>query len=161
MGRPVPGVWPSRTRAGEACHATSDPCVMADINKEMTSPAPTSLTETPTRSRRKTPPALPQDDVAHSAASRLMPERVARALERCKLAARIADDNRAKDILLLDLRAATPLVDFFVIASANSRRQANAIASEIDVELKKLGERKLGWKAPRKGAGSSSITATS
>jgi ribosome-associated protein len=124
---------------------------MADINKEMTSPAPTSVTETPTRSRRKTPPALPQDDVAHSAASRMVPERVARALERCKLAARIADDNRAKDILLLDLRAATPLVDFFVIASANARRQANAIASEIDQEMKKIGEMKLGMEGSEEG----------
>jgi len=105
---------------------------MADINQELTSPAPTSPAETPTRSRRKAPPALPQDDVAHSAASRLIPARVARAIERCQVCARIADDNRAKDILLLDLREATPLIDFFVIASANSRRQAYAIASEID-----------------------------
>jgi ribosome-associated protein len=125
---------------------------MADnIHKEVTSPTPTSATETPTRSRRRTSPALPQDEVAHSAASRLMPERVAKALERCKLAARIADDNRAKDILLLDLRAATPLVDFFVIASANSRRQANAIASEIDQEMKKIGEKKLGMEGTEEG----------
>jgi ribosome-associated protein len=80
-----------------------------------------------------------------------MPERVARALERCKIAARIADDNRARDILLLDLRAATPLVDFFVIASANSRRQANAIASEIDQEMKKIGEKKLGMEGTEEG----------
>jgi ribosome-associated protein len=124
---------------------------MADINKEMTPPTPASVTGTSARSRRRTPAALPQDDVAHSAASRLMPERVARALERCQLAARIADDNRAKDILLLDLRTATPLVDFFVIASANSRRQANAIASEIDAEMKKLGEKKLGMEGTEEG----------
>ncbi|WP_435010935.1 ribosome silencing factor [Tundrisphaera lichenicola] len=96
-------------------------------------------------------PPLPQDDVAHSAVSRLMPERVARALEHSKLCARIADDNRAKDILLLDLRVATPLVDFFIIASANSRRQAYAIASEIDQELKKLGETKLGMEGAEEG----------
>ena len=80
-----------------------------------------------------------------------MPERVAKALERCKLAARIADDNRAKEILLLDLREATPLIDFFVIASANSRRQAYAIASEIDQEMKKLGEAKLGMEGAEEG----------
>ena len=98
----------------------------------------------PTPRRRRRIPALPQNDVAHTAAGRADSERMARALEQARLAARIADDNRAKEILLLDLRSATPLVDFFVIASANSRRQAYAIASEIDQEMKKLGEAKLG-----------------
>ena len=65
--------------------------------------------------------------------------------------ARIADDNRAKDILLLDLREATPLLDFFVIASASSRRQAYAIASEIDQEMKKIGEAKLGMEGAEEG----------
>ena len=41
------------------------------------------------------------------------------ALEHAPACARIADDNRGKDILLLDLRQATPLVDFFVIATAD------------------------------------------
>ena len=80
-----------------------------------------------------------------------MPGRVAKALEQAKLFARIADDNRAKEILLLDLREATPLIDFFVIASANSRRQAYAIASEIDQEMKKLGEAKLGMEGAEEG----------
>ncbi len=114
-----------------------------------------SATSTPTpeispRRRRRAQP-LPQDDVAHSAVARAMPARVAKALEHSKLCARLADDNRGKDILLLDLRAATPLIDFFVIVSANSRRQAYAISSEIDVELKKLGETKLGIEGAEEG----------
>ena len=64
---------------------------------------------------------------------------------------RIADDNRAKDILLLDLRQATPLVDFFVIVTATARRQGNAIASEIDQEMKKQGEAKLGLEGSEEG----------
>ena len=79
------------------------------------------------------------------------PDRVNLALEHARMAARIADDNRAKDILLLDLRQATPLVDFFVIATANSRRQSHAIASEIDAEMKKLGEHKLGLEGSEEG----------
>ena len=79
------------------------------------------------------------------------PERLAKALEHARLCARIADDNRAKDILLLDLRQATPLVDFFVIATADSRRQGNAIAGEIDQEMKRLGERKLGMEGSEEG----------
>ena len=129
------------------------PDLMAEFKNKTNTAAlsNSSEAETPYRSRRKNSPPLPQDDVAHTAAGRAMPDRVARALEQAKLAARIADDNRAKDILLLDLRQATPLIDFFVIASANSRRQAYAIASEIDQEQKKLGEAKLGMEGAEEG----------
>ncbi len=65
--------------------------------------------------------------------------------------ARIADDNRGKDILLLDLRKTTPIVDFFVIVTAISRRQGNAIASDIDQAMKKLGEAKLGLEGSEEG----------
>ena len=92
-----------------------------------------------------------QDVVPTSAAARAVPGRIDIALEHARLCARIADDNRGKDILLLDLRAATPLIDFFVIASAGSRRQASSIAYEIDAEMKKLGERKLGIEGAEEG----------
>src|ERR1700722_17797058 len=131
------------------------PDLMADFKNRMNTHSQSAALRTPqpepTPRRRRPSPALPQDDVAHSAAGRANSERVAKALERAKLAARIADDNRAKEILLLDLRQATPLLDFFMIASANSRRQANAIASEIDQEMKKLGEAKLGMEGTEEG----------
>ena len=127
------------------------PDLMADFKNKTNTAALNTSREEPYRARRKNSPALPQDDVAHTAAGRATPDRVARALDQAKLAARIADDNRAKDILLLDLRQATPLIDFFVIASANSRRQAYAIASEIDQEMKKLGEAKLGMEGAEEG----------
>ena len=92
-----------------------------------------------------------QDDVPARAADRRDPSRVSRALEHARLAARLADDNRAKEIVLLDLRQATPLLDFFVIATAASRRQSHAIASEIDAEMKKQGERKLGLEGSEEG----------
>jgi ribosome-associated protein len=92
-----------------------------------------------------------QDDVPWAAVARGKPERLAKALEHARLCARIADDNRAKDVLLLDLRQATPLVDFFVIATADSRRQSNAIAGEVDQEMKRLGERKLGMEGSEEG----------
>ena len=92
-----------------------------------------------------------QDDIPHHAVDRRCPDRVNQALEHARLAARIADDNRAKEIVLLDLRQATPLLDFFVIATASSRRQSHAIASEIDAEMKKLGEHKLGLEGSEEG----------
>jgi ribosome-associated protein len=132
------------------------PNLMADFKNKMNTASlhnardRNSETE-PTPRRRRPSQPLPQDDVAHTAAGRANDERAAKALEQAKIAARIADDNRAKDILLLDLRSATPLIDFFVIASANSRRQAYAIASEIDQEMKKLGEAKLGMEGAEEG----------
>lgn len=92
-----------------------------------------------------------QDDVPTTAVERTVPGRLDVALEHAKLCARIAGDNRAKDILLLDLREATPLIDFFVIASAASRRQASSIAYEIDADMKKLGEKKLGIEGAEEG----------
>ncbi len=67
------------------------------------------------------------------------------------MCARIAYDNRGKDILLLDLREVTPLVDYFLLVSAASRRQANAIAGETDAEMKRIGEHKLGMEGSEEG----------
>jgi ribosome-associated protein len=92
-----------------------------------------------------------QDDVPHHATERREPSRAGVALEHARICARIADDNRGKDILLLDLRKATPIVDFFVIITAVSRRLSHAIASEIDQEMKKLGEAKLGLEESEEG----------
>lgn len=98
------------------------------------------------RGIREAQDAVPTTAVARTAAGRLDT-----ALEHARLCARIADDNRAKDILLLDLRGATPLIDYFVIASASSRRQASSIAYEIDADMKKLGERKLSMEGAEEG----------
>jgi ribosome-associated protein len=92
-----------------------------------------------------------QDDVPHYATSRREPRRAGLALEHARVCARIAEDNRGKDILLLDLRKTTPIVDFFVIVTAASRRQGNAIASDIDQAMKKLGEAKLGLEGSEEG----------
>lgn len=92
-----------------------------------------------------------QDDVPPSAVARSVPERQSQALERARICARIAEDNRGKDIVLLDLREATPLVDYFLLATAGSRRQGNAISSDIDAEMKRIGEFKIGIEASEEG----------
>ncbi len=92
-----------------------------------------------------------QDNVPQFATERREPSRAAVALERARICARISDDNRGKDILLLDLRQSTPLVDFFVIVTASSRRLSHAIASEIDQSMKKLNEAKLGLEGSEEG----------
>jgi ribosome-associated protein len=52
-------------------------------------------------------------------------------------AAKIADDLRGQDVVVLDLTHVTSIVDFFVIATGNSRRQMHAIADEVNRKLKR------------------------
>src|SRR5207249_9740041 len=52
-------------------------------------------------------------------------------------------DNKAKDVIVLDLRGITPLYDFFVIASGASRRQVHTISEEIDAALHEQGDKRL------------------
>lgn len=63
---------------------------------------------------------------------------------RAFLCARVAEENKARDILVLDMRGLTPLYDFFVLATGSSRRQIHAIAEEIDAALWAEGDTRLG-----------------
>jgi ribosome-associated protein len=69
--------------------------------------------------------------------------RTAVARDRAFLCARIAADNKARDVLVLDMRGVTALYDFFVLATGQSRRQIHTIAEEIDAALRAEGERRL------------------
>ncbi len=67
------------------------------------------------------------------------------ALERALVAARTAEDNRGRDIVVLDLRELTSMFDYFVIATGTSRRQLHAMSEEIDHALEEgMGDRRLG-----------------
>jgi ribosome-associated protein len=63
--------------------------------------------------------------------------------ERALLCARVAGDNKAKDVVVLDLRQLTPLYDFFVIATGQSRRQMHAIADEIEAAMRSVGDKRI------------------
>ncbi|MFM7538357.1 MAG: ribosome silencing factor [Planctomycetota bacterium] len=66
------------------------------------------------------------------------------ALERARLAAKVARDNKGRDIVILDMRKITPIYDYFVLSTGNSRRQIRTIAEETDRELNAVGDRRLG-----------------
>lgn len=51
----------------------------------------------------------------------------------------VAEDKQAHDIVMLDLRALTPIADYFVVCTAESDRQLRAVVSAIDEELTKGG----------------------
>src|SRR2546430_140449 len=52
-----------------------------------------------------------------------------------------AESKQAKDIRVLDLREISSFADFFIIATGMNSRQIQAISEEVEVELKKRGER--------------------
>jgi len=60
-------------------------------------------------------------------------------LRLAKEAGRIAEDKKAEDITILDLRNISTLTDSFVICSVTNNRQARAIAQEIEEKLDKHG----------------------
>jgi ribosome-associated protein len=64
--------------------------------------------------------------------------------ERACLAARIAADNKARDVVVLNMREVTPLYDYFILATGISRRQIHTLAEEIDAGLRAEGEDRLG-----------------
>ncbi|MBX7103253.1 MAG: ribosome silencing factor [Gemmataceae bacterium] len=75
-----------------------------------------------------------------AAAANLLPN----SLERACQCARIAAENKGRDVLVLDMRKITPITDFLVIATGASRRQMHAIAEDTDAEMRKLGDLRRG-----------------
>ena len=66
------------------------------------------------------------------------------AIQHALLCARVAQDNKARNIVVLDMRGITPLYDFFILATGTSRRQIHTLAEEIDAALHAEGDRRLG-----------------
>ena len=55
------------------------------------------------------------------------------------LAVEYADNKKAEDIKVLDIRDLTTMADYFVICHGNSNPQMKAIAEEIEDKLKEKG----------------------
>ncbi|HEX6985084.1 MAG TPA: ribosome silencing factor [Planctomycetaceae bacterium] len=67
-----------------------------------------------------------------------------RALHQACLVAKVCDDFRGEDTKVLDLTGVTPIFDYFVVTSGNSRRQMVAIAEEADNVMAAQGSERLG-----------------
>ena len=117
----LPGLFsrqPTRRIAGQLLNFASSP--RSDSLYRMASPAPTlaALSAAPV-----TPPPRSQELYQTSLANAVT-------------AARIADQLRGQNIVVLDLTNVTSIVDFFVIATGTSSRQMHAIADEVNRKLK-------------------------
>ena len=61
------------------------------------------------------------------------------ALEAAQRAAQIAIDNKAQDVVLLDLRGITDMTDFFLIASGTSDTHVRSVGEHLMAAMKKEG----------------------
>lgn len=67
----------------------------------------------------------------------LLPEKVA------SLAAAAAEDKKARDVIILNIRDISVICDYFVICSGLSSTQVKAIAENIEEKLEENGIQKL------------------
>ena len=56
-----------------------------------------------------------------------------------RIAVDVASEKQAEDIVMLDIRKMTGFADYFVIMSANSRRQLQALQEDLVKSLKESG----------------------
>lgn len=56
-------------------------------------------------------------------------------------AVRAAESKKASDVKVLDLRPVTTFADYFILCSGSNPRQIQAIADEVEHQLKEKGER--------------------
>lgn len=57
-----------------------------------------------------------------------------------EIAVRAAEEKKALDIRVLDLREITSFTDYFVLCTGTNQRQIQAISDGVTLELKKHGE---------------------
>jgi ribosome-associated protein len=123
---------------------------MADQDEPIDPTTPEASAERPVLKRLQGIAAL-QDAVPIGAVDRANPNRLAMAYELARRAAEIAEENKAEAVVVMDMRGVTSLVDFFVLATVPSRRQAGAIVGQIDTEMKKRKESKIGMESSETG----------
>nr|WP_187702879.1 ribosome silencing factor [Dietzia sp. SLG310A2-38A2] len=67
------------------------------------------------------------------------------------IAARAADEKLATDIVVLDVSGQLIITDCFVLASAETERQVNAVVDEIEDQLREAGHKPLRREGTREG----------
>lgn len=61
------------------------------------------------------------------------------ALEKARIAVKVLDEKRAKDIQLIKITELSTLGDYLVICSGTSSTQVKALANEVEYKLSELG----------------------
>lgn len=67
-----------------------------------------------------------------------------RSLRNACVCAKLADDFRGKDTVVLDLTQITPIADYFVISTGTNPRQLAALVDEVRRMMRARGQRPIG-----------------
>lgn len=73
------------------------------------------------------------------------------ALEMAAIAARAADEKLATNVVAIDVSGQLVITDCFVVASAETERQVNAVVDEIEDKLREAGYKPLRREGTREG----------
>ena len=73
------------------------------------------------------------------------------ALRYAQAAATLASDIKAEEIAILSVGTLTSYTDYFVVSSAPSERQTNAIASSIEDTFRRGGQKPIGVEGKNEG----------
>lgn len=71
--------------------------------------------------------------------------------EKARLCAQLAEDNKAQELVLLDVSGFASFADFFIICSGRSSRQAQGIADKVEAGLRDRGIKPLGVEGKGEG----------
>ena len=89
-------------------------------------------------------PADPSNPMA-SPTRTIRPRGIEESRKIASAAAQVAIDNKARNVVVLDVCGQSSEFDLFVLATGQSRRQLHAISEQIDDALEKgLGEKRFG-----------------
>jgi ribosome-associated protein len=66
-----------------------------------------------------------------------------RSREKALIIGKLAEEKKARDVLILDLARLTDIADFFVVASGTSDRQVRTVSESVEVGMKEKGVRPL------------------
>lgn len=61
------------------------------------------------------------------------------------------DDDKAQDVVVIDLAGKTEIADYMVVASGQSSRQVGAMATHLTQKIKELGIKELGIEGQSQG----------
>jgi ribosome-associated protein len=94
--------------------------------------------------RKALRPKAPADTAAAAPRAEPAQERPDPSRPRAVLIAQAGLDKKAEDVLVLDVRGLTSYADYFVLMTADSERQAGAIADSVDEKMKANGSTRVG-----------------
>ena len=69
-----------------------------------------------------------------------------------QVAVSAAEDRRAADIVVLDLRGLSMVTDYFILCSGSSDTNVKAIADSVEAKLKEEGQRPFGIEGHQEGS---------